>query len=184
MEIYYYKDQERLGPVNPAQLRALVSAGVVLPGTLVESGGKVIPAAKVKGLEFPAAPSAPFVTPSPAAAEKPKTETVFTPYGGVEVDVPLPAMPPAGSSSAADSARRESIAGLEKACVQVTQIGWLFALLAGLGAAGALFAFVQGVGPGIVSGIASAISCGIACQLFFFLGKVGRFLLDWRQRGE
>lgn len=193
MELYYYEGSTRLGPVNPAQLKALAARGIVTPDTVVEAGSKKLLASKVKGLEFPpAAPAVPppvppvFPAAEPAAApsEKPRTETVFTPFGGVEVEKSLPEMPPAGSSSAADSARRESIASLDKACDQVTQIGWLFALLAGLGAAGALFAFVQGVGPGIVSGIASAISCGIACQLFFFLGKVGRFLIDWRQRGE
>jgi len=200
MELYYYEGSTRLGPVNPAQLKALAARGIVTPDTVVESGAKKLLASKVKGLEFPpAAPSVPppvppvFPAAEPAAApaepaaasEKPKHRTMFTPFGvSVEVEESLPEMPPAGSSSAADSARRESIASLDKACDQVTQIGWLFALLAGLGAAGALFAFVQGIGAGIVSGIASAISCGIACQLFFFLGKVGRFLIDWRQRGE
>ena len=202
MELYYYEGSTRLGPVNPAQLRALVDRGVITPDTVIEAGSKKLLAVKVKGLEFPpgapppvepqaasAAPVPPPLPPvdPPAAEPKKETKTVLTAFGAATVEVdpaPLPEMPPAGSSSSADAGRRESFDTLEKACVQVTQIGWFFTVLTILAAVGSVFAMVQGFIPGIVTGIASAVSCWVTSQLFFFLGKAGRFLIDWRQRGE
>lgn len=52
MNIYYYQDSERLGPVNAEQLRSLASAGLVKPWTDIEVDGKIYQASKVKGLVF------------------------------------------------------------------------------------------------------------------------------------
>ena len=80
MEFYYYFGSEKRGPVNPAQLKALVAAGEIVPETILETGGRRLPASKIKGLSFPAPvpPPVPPAEPAPAARNTSEESDHFT----------------------------------------------------------------------------------------------------------
>ena len=183
MELFYYQNQKRLGPVNSAQIRALAAAGEITPETIVEAGGKKLPAAKVKGLEFPA-PVPPAILSDPEPA--PESKTVYSPFGGgtrVQIDpAPLPAMEPASAPDPPYSRElKASASALEKSVKNISQIGWvivggwliefLICLIAAMNS--------ENPAPFIVGGLLSVIPAGIAASVFFFLGNLGRFLLAW-----
>lgn len=56
MEFYYYEGDQRRGPVNAEQLKAMAKNGIITPDTIIESGGKRLPASKIVGLVFYAPP--------------------------------------------------------------------------------------------------------------------------------
>jgi hypothetical protein len=65
---YYDNDGQKQGPVSGGRLKGLAKAGLITPGTMVESeGGKTAPAIKIKGLTF--------VTSEVAASETAPPET-------------------------------------------------------------------------------------------------------------
>lgn len=162
MELFYYQNQKRLGPVNSAQIRALAARGEITPETIVEAGGKKLPAAKVKGLEFPA----PVPPPVPAAPEP----------------APLPEMLPA-SGPESPFARELKAAGsaLEKSVKNISQIGWV--IIGGWFLEFAVCVIVaantENAFPIILGAFLSVIPAGIAASVFFFLGNLGRFVLAW-----
>lgn len=161
MELFYYRDQKRLGPVNSAQIRALAARGEITPETVLEVGGKKLPAAKVNGLEFPA----PVPPPVPPADPVPEPAT-------------LPAMAPASDPP---HELKVSAAALEKSVKNIRQIGWL---IVGGWVVEFLICVVAAMnskdpGPFIVGGLLSVIPAGVAASVFFFLGNLGRFVLAW-----
>lgn len=166
MQIYYYKGKDRLGPINPAQLRALAASGSVTPETLVEAGGKVLQAAKVKGLEFPAA-----VPPVSAPA----------PRQPVPITDPLPEMIPAGTEDPFEGPFRAASAALEKSAKNLNQIGWAVVVLwlVGLALAGIAELSSDLGGSAFFPALLSGIPSGVAASVFFFLAKLGRFLIAW-----
>jgi Fe-S oxidoreductase len=70
---YYARNNQRVGPLSSAQLKALAAAGTLTPADRVLRVGtkKWVPAAKVKGL-FP-------VTPSPSTPPPPPSPCVLAP---------------------------------------------------------------------------------------------------------
>lgn len=173
MELFYYHNQKRLGPVNSAQIRALAARGEITPETIVEAGGKSFPAAKIRGLEFPA-PVPPAV---PADPEPPAAGYIVSPYGGA---IPRNSAEPA---PAADQPHelKVSAAALEKSVKNIRQIGWV---IVGGWVVEFLICLVAAMnskdpGPFIVGGLLSAVPAGVAASVFFFLGNLGRFLLAW-----
>lgn len=178
MELFYYQNQKRLGPVNSAQIRALAARGEITPETIVEAGGKSLPAAKIKGLEFPA-PVPPAV---PADPDPPAAVPFVAPYGGVQYIKPeeKPAAPEIPSSERAQAELRLAAQFVDSSCVALKAVGWLFYIGAAVSFFGGIiaaantenFAFI-GIGlAGLAAGWSSA-------QIPFALEKMGRFLLAW-----
>lgn len=210
MELYYYEGSTRLGPVNPAQLKALAARGIVTPDTVVEAGSKKLLASKVKGLEFPPAapppvepqaaalvpppvpPVAPPVEPvaEPAAAEpKKETRTILTAFGATTVELdpdPLPEMPPAsGPENPFEKSFRESAAELSASSKNISQVGWLFVFCGAVsGLIGVAAAVATDNAGALLPGIAALVGGLISAQVPFFLGKLGRFALAWTRYQE
>ncbi len=57
MEFFYYKNGQRIGPIDTATLKELALNGTIAPDVPIECDGKIYPARKVKGLEFPKDPA-------------------------------------------------------------------------------------------------------------------------------
>ena len=79
---YYDCKGRKQGPVSGGQLKGLVKAGVIMPGTTVETeNGKIAPAVKVKGLTFVEA-----VQPQTPPQQPPTTQSPFTAEEQAEID--------------------------------------------------------------------------------------------------
>ena len=73
MEFFYLeKTGEKRGPVNAAQLKTLAANGTITPETVIEAGGRTLPASKVKGLGFVPVTPPPVPKPEPDKAGKEK----------------------------------------------------------------------------------------------------------------
>ncbi|MBR3218426.1 MAG: DUF4339 domain-containing protein [Thermoguttaceae bacterium] len=65
MDLWYYdKENRRQGPINPAQFKALVARGIIVPDTRLETGeGKRAKASQIPGIVFPANVTPPPIPP-------------------------------------------------------------------------------------------------------------------------
>lgn len=173
MQIYYYEGEDRKGPVNPAQLKTLAASGRVTPETPVEIDGKKVRAAKVKGLSFaPASAPAPPVVPPPApdpvlpaqAAEPaPETETRFTPFGAVQVEI-TPTPEPAVVQG--DTYRQLFVSQSNA----IKKEGTGFFVLAGI------IVFSAVIVAGATESLPLGLGVGSSAAPFYFFGRLFRWL--------
>ena len=164
MDFYYFDADQRRGPVNAAQLRALAANGTITPETTIEAGGRTLPARKIKGLEFaPADPPAVYPVEEPAPEPAPAPEPVI-----VKPREPDPPQP----SPAAKKARKS----LETWVSNLTTIAWL-EIIAGV--VGGAICFTQGDRDDsfIIAGIGAIIGGIGAAILPLSIASIGRFML-------
>ena len=162
---FFYLDEtgEKRGPVNSAQLRALAYNGDITPDTVIEAvietGGRLISAGKIKGLVFPPPPEEPAPDPDPEPEPEPVT-------------VPAPDPP---KPSAAQRAARNS---LESWVGFLTFIGWAEIILGAIGGAFCLIAGLSDDKPELIgAGIGSAIGGFVSAILPLSIASIGRFML-------
>lgn len=162
MDFFYFDADQRRGPVNAAQLRALAANGIITPDTTVEAGGRTLPARRIKGLEF-ASPVYPVEEPAPDPEPAPAPEPVIAKPR--EPDPPQP-------SPAAKKARKS----LETWVSNLTTIAWL-EIIAGV--VGGAICFTQGDRDDsfIIAGIGAIIGGIGAAILPMSIASIGRFLL-------
>ncbi|MGI5832908.1 MAG: DUF4339 domain-containing protein [Thermoguttaceae bacterium] len=164
MALYYFQEGEKLGPVNSAQLRALVRTGVVTPDTIIEKKGRLAYAREVKGLKIPPPTIGPEMPPAiPPVVEE--EGPVFVP----------------GADRASVSGEAEELVAASR---WMSTVGVIFVLSGGAGFfLGLLYLlaliFQVSVIPEVAVGcIAGSISCMISGLVFLFLGALGRFLVS------
>ncbi len=162
MNFFYFDADQRRGPVNAAQLRALAANGTITPETTIEAGGRTLPARKIKGLEF--APAVyPVEEPAPVPEPEPEPEPVTVP-------APDPPKP-----SAAQRAARNS---LESWVGFLTFIGWAEIILGAIGGSFCLIAGLSDDKPELIgAGIGSAIGGFVSAILPLSIASIGRFML-------
>ena len=87
---YYDKENRRQGPINPAQFKALVARGIIVPDTIMETeGGKRGKASQIPGAVFPTNVTPPPIPPrtEPVQNQTDQVSSAFPgPYPG---DAPL-----------------------------------------------------------------------------------------------
>jgi len=152
MEFYYYSHGQRIGPIDTAKLKELVQQRVIVPDVPVECDGKIYPARKVKGLEFPQdPPELPPVMPEPEPKDEPKDadqpapgpESAAAGSGGeriIYVQQPSSQNPSSANSRPApypvrivreprSYVQRRRSERLERASHGIAAIGWLFVVI-------------------------------------------------------
>jgi len=183
MDFFYFDADQRRGPVNAAQLRALAANGTITPETTIEAGGRTLPARRIKGLEFaPADPPAVYPVEEPVPEPAPAPVTVFTPGGAFVTDsAPEPAPEPADDKEEKarkrkERARADARGSLDGWVSFLTIIGWIEIIGGVLGGilcfmnAGSNDSFVIAGFSAIIGGLVSAI-------LPLAIASIGRFLL-------
>lgn len=102
---YYDSENRRQGPINPAQFRALVARGIIVPDTIMEAeGGKRGKASQIPGVVFPANAAPPPIPPraEPVQDQTDQVSNAFPgPYpGDAPLNYPGPDQPPQGGTGA------------------------------------------------------------------------------------
>lgn len=163
MDFYYFDADQRRGPVNAAQLRALAANGIITPDTTIEAGGRNLPARRIKGLEF--APADP-----PAA---------------YPVEEPAPDPEPAPADDKEEKARKRkereraaARASLEWWASSLRAIGWLEIIIGIVGGGFCMFIGSDNGNDALIgTGIGAIVGGFISSILPLALASIGRFLL-------
>lgn len=139
MEFYYYSHGQRNGPIDTAKLKELVQQRIIVPDVPVECEGKIYPARKVKGLEFPQdPPELPPVMPEPEPKDEPKdadqpapetkpiqSQTVMQP---IIQPIIQPVQIPSPKRSSRSILQPRYIRDLEHASKTLRHLAWLFVI--------------------------------------------------------
>ena len=182
MDFFYFDADQRRGPVNTAQLRALAANGIITPETTIEAGGRTLPARRIKGLEFaPADPPAvyPVEEPAPDPAPVP-TKTIITPGGAFVTDsAPEPAPADDKEEKARkwkERARADARGSLDGWVSFLTIIGWIEIIG---GVLGGILCFMNGDRNDsfVIAGFAAIIGGLVSAILPLAIASIGRFML-------
>ncbi|MBR2694129.1 MAG: DUF4339 domain-containing protein [Thermoguttaceae bacterium] len=180
MDFFYFDADQRLGPVNAAQLKALALQGIITPDTVIEAGSKTLPARKIKGLEFgsPAPPpveEVPFDDPAEA-------ETLGSAPDPVPEPEPAPAAPADEKEEKArkrkERARADARGSLDGWVSFLTIIGWIEIIGGAIAGSFCLIAGLSDDKPELIgAGIGSAIGGFVSAILPLSIASIGRFML-------
>lgn len=180
MEFYYLHGNEKRGPINTAQLRALVLQGVIVPETTVLTGGRTLPARKIKGLEFPAA--VPPVAPSVGA--EPTAETVYPVVPPLAEPAVIGPEPPAAPETKSEVTLEKTVPGtdpprslLHKRSEVLEKEGLGFFILAGIIVFIAMMTAAGTDSVPLAFGVGgSAFPLYVLGRFFRWLGAYGKFV--------
>lgn len=201
MDLYYYQDSKRLGPVNADQLRALALQGIITPETKIEAGNKKLPARKVKGLVFDSPGTEPPVVPPPVEQEPEPQQELPTVESVVESEQDLTVSPDwsthifksigfqvekTGTQQVAEhrrKARSEAATSLADCCFFLNGAAWFIFLVNLVGGIIMITNATESKYPHdtnpmlIAAGIGSIVSGIITVIISSFFTALGRYLI-------
>ena len=178
MDFFYFAADQRRGPVNAAQLKALALQGIITPETTVEAGSKTLPARKIKGLEF-GSPAPPTVSEVPFD-DPAEAETLGSAPDPVPAPEPAPAAPADEKEEkvrkAKERARAAARKSLEDWVSSLTAIAWIEIIV---GVVGGVICFmnVDNNDSFIIAGVAAIVGGFVSAILPSAIASIGRFLL-------